>query len=75
MIEKLNTNNFWDNARFINGRPKLILFTEYCCTSVDVGVSSIVSPNSGVNLGSSEPVVIKIKNHGANSVFQYSLEC
>ncbi len=35
---------------------------------IDVGVSSIVSPNSGVNLGSSEPVVIKIKNHGANSV-------
>jgi hypothetical protein len=29
---------------------------------------SIVSPNSGVNLGSSEPVVIKIKNHGTNSV-------
>ncbi|MGB4601162.1 MAG: hypothetical protein WBH80_02035, partial [Bacteroidales bacterium] len=35
---------------------------------IDVGVSSIVSPNSGVNLGSSEPVVIKIKNHGTNSV-------
>jgi hypothetical protein len=35
---------------------------------IDVGVSSIVSPNSGVNLGSSEPVVIKIKNHGVNSV-------
>jgi hypothetical protein len=33
----------------------------------DVGVQTIVEPNSGVELSASEPVVIKIKNYGTNS--------
>jgi len=33
----------------------------------DIGVSQIVSPNSGCSLGSSEPVTIRVSNFGTNT--------